>query len=178
MISIGLHAYPHKWQFCSNDDPIFGQVSLSDTDELWSSSSKDLHSSPRKLFPTVESKNLDSGSSRQNDQLSTLASGRSGDAGSLGLPTGSAMLTYIEEDTTGALAKHRVLHTLKYCVFCFYDLIYQEILCNLFGLSRQIWKKWKSQLQPPITKELLNLPMSFQIRFVLMYLSFLPANEN
>ncbi|XP_023532742.1 protein LNK2 isoform X2 [Cucurbita pepo subsp. pepo] len=96
----------------SNDDPVFGQVSLSDADEMWSSSLKDLHNSPMKLFPTVESQNLDSGVdteknpeySKQNEQLSTLASGRSSDTGSLGLQTGSAILTNVG-DRTGAIAK-------------------------------------------------------------------------
>ncbi|XP_008446936.2 protein LNK2 isoform X2 [Cucumis melo] len=101
----------------SNDDPIFGQVSLSDADELWSPSSKDLGNSPMKLFPTVESRNLDSGVdnekiknpeySKQNEQVSTLPNGQSNDAGSLALRTGSAILTNVEGDITATIAKDR-----------------------------------------------------------------------
>ncbi|XP_038889673.1 protein LNK2 isoform X2 [Benincasa hispida] len=101
----------------SNDDPIFGQVSLHDADELWSSSSKDLRNSPMKLFPTVESQNLDSGVdtekiknpeySKQNEQVSTLPNGQSSDVGPLGLQTGSAILTNVEGDMTVANAKDR-----------------------------------------------------------------------
>ncbi|CAK9316444.1 unnamed protein product [Citrullus colocynthis] len=101
----------------SNDDPIFGQVSLSDAGELWSSSSKDLHNSPMKLFPTVESRNLDSGVdtvkiknpeySKQNEDVSTVPNGRSSDAGPLGLQTGSAILTNVEGDMNLTIAKDR-----------------------------------------------------------------------
>nr|WRQ20317.1 protein LNK2 [Citrullus colocynthis] len=100
----------------SNDDPIFGQVSLSDAGELWSSS-KDLHNSPMKLFPTVESRNLDSGVdtvkiknpeySKQNEEVSTVPNGRSSDAGPLGLQTGSAILTNVEGDMNLTIAKDR-----------------------------------------------------------------------
>lgn len=116
-------AYPHKWQFCSNDDPIFGQASLSDADELWSSSSKEMPNSPIKLFPTLGSQNLESGvdtqqnknpeNLKQNELLSTLASGRVVDAGSLGLQTGGAILTNVDGDTSGAIAKDRVLLMLN-----------------------------------------------------------------
>uniref|UniRef100_A0A0A0KV34 Protein LNK2 n=1 Tax=Cucumis sativus TaxID=3659 RepID=A0A0A0KV34_CUCSA len=102
----------------SNDDPIFGQVSLSDTDELWSSSSKDLGNSPMKLFPTVESRNLDSRVdtekiknpeySKQNEQVSTLPNGQSSDAGPLALQTGSAILTNVEGDMTASIARDRI----------------------------------------------------------------------
>lgn len=39
--------------FCSNDDPIFGHVSLGSADGLWSSS-KDVTNSPVKSFPLSE----------------------------------------------------------------------------------------------------------------------------
>lgn len=43
--------------FCSNDDPIFGHVSLDSADELWSSSK--VGSGPVKLFPlSVDSPSL------------------------------------------------------------------------------------------------------------------------
>lgn len=41
---IYLTEYSHKWWFCSNDDPIFGHVSLENSDELWSS--KDVSNIP------------------------------------------------------------------------------------------------------------------------------------
>ncbi|KAG7012877.1 Protein LNK2, partial [Cucurbita argyrosperma subsp. argyrosperma] len=98
----------------SNDDSIFGQVSLSDPDELWSSSLKDVSNSTTKLFPTKESRNLESGVDsgkgknpeylRLNEQLSILGNEQNFDAGLLGLQTRSAILTNVEEDATGAIA--------------------------------------------------------------------------
>ena len=59
---IYLTQYSYKWWFCSNDDPIFGNVSLGSADELWS---KEVTSSPGKSFPTtVDSPSLGLGSLR------------------------------------------------------------------------------------------------------------------
>lgn len=76
-----------------------------------------------KLFPTVESRNLDSGVdtvkiknpeySKQNEEISTVPNRRSSDAGPLGLQTGSAILTNVEGDMNLTVAKDRVLHTLN-----------------------------------------------------------------
>ena len=54
IIYYGIHLtqYSHKWWFCSNDDPIFGNVSLGSADEFWSSS-KEVTNSPGKSFTTT-----------------------------------------------------------------------------------------------------------------------------
>lgn len=80
-----------------------------------------------KLFPTVESRNLDSGVdnekiknpeySKQNEQVSTLPNGQSNDAGSLALRTGSAILTNVEGDITATIAKDRVYYTHRTSAF-------------------------------------------------------------
>lgn len=76
-------------KFCSNDDPIFGNVSLG-TAELWSSS-KDVSNSPIKSFPVSEDHpNLELGAlnntsehmlvksefEQQGDKLLTLSNGK------------------------------------------------------------------------------------------------------
>ena len=80
-----------------------------------------------KLFPTVESRNLDSRVdtekiknpeySKQNEQVSTLPNGQSSDAGPLALQTGSAILTNVEGDMTASIARDRVYYTHRTIAF-------------------------------------------------------------
>lgn len=50
MVSIQLCSLINNWWLCSNDDTIFGNVSLGNADELWSST-RDATDSPIKAFP-------------------------------------------------------------------------------------------------------------------------------
>lgn len=68
---ICLTQYPHKWWFCSNDDPIFVHASLGNADEQWSSS-KVVANSPVKTFPiSVDSPSLASGEPRKQFEIKT-----------------------------------------------------------------------------------------------------------
>ena len=85
-----LTQYPLKWWFCSNDDPIFGNVNLGNADELWSSS-KYTTNSPVKPFPI-------SVASREEDHLFALGYGKMNDPASHGLQNTQASLDHVEYD--------------------------------------------------------------------------------
>ncbi|OAY53472.1 hypothetical protein MANES_04G165400v8 [Manihot esculenta] len=94
----------------SNDDPIFGTVSLSNADELWSSS-KDVTNSPGKSFPiyaaspslglgplrnTSESSEIKSECIQDDDQTYTLDYGKVNDPASHGLQNACAVFDHVK----------------------------------------------------------------------------------
>ncbi|KAJ9190586.1 hypothetical protein P3X46_001772 [Hevea brasiliensis] len=97
-------------QIFSNDDPIFGTVSLSNADELWSSS-KDATNSPGKSFPiyagspslglgplknTSENSEIKSECVQDDDHTYTLDYGKLNDPASHGLQNACAVLDHVK----------------------------------------------------------------------------------